>query len=449
MNPGAAASFGGASYNARVPARELPEPRIVPRSEHSLSRKKLHDNALKVLNRLHRSGFLGFLVGGSVRDHLLERRPKDYDVATDARPPQIRRLFRNSRIIGRRFRLAHIYFREGIIEASTFRRNPDPEAQRGDPGELLITDDNTYGSPAEDAFRRDFTVNALFYNIADFSVIDYVGGIEDLEAGVMRVIGDPDLRFREDPVRMTRACEMAARLGFTIEPATQEGIVRHAAEIHKAAPARLAEEIGQIFRCGEAARATQWMQELGLLTALLPELQAVFEARRRGLGDFSKVIELLDRKSRKGEPPSEIGLYSCLLLPAIVVAHPEALDPEARSRAVREGIMEIASPVFRRLSLAKHKVEQVAQTVMALRKLSRGGLKTPERVRFSHRSYFPDALLVYEAWVEALGADPAELRRWRRVAKARSDAAPRSTKRPPRRRRRRRRRPRRKGPKAS
>jgi poly(A) polymerase len=400
----------------------------------------VHENALKVLGRLDRSGFLGYLVGGSVRDHLLGRAPKDYDVATDARPPQIRRVFRNSRIIGRRFRLAHIYFREGIIEAATFRRDPDPEAQRGAPGDVLITDDNTFGSPGEDAFRRDFTVNALFYNNADTSVIDYVGGIEDLEAGVMRVIGDPDLRFREDPVRMTRACEMAARLGFTIEEATQEGIVRHAADIHKAAPARLAEEIGQIFRCGEASRATQWMQELGLLGVLLPELHAVFEARRQNLGDFSKVIRLLDRKSAKGEPPSEIGLYASLLLAAITVAHPEAIKRSTNSRQVREEMAAITSPLFQRLSIAKHKVEQVVQTVMALRKLDAGGLGTPERVRFSHRPFFQDALLVYEAWIEATDADSAEFRKWRRVAKARAESTQPTDGRPPKRRRRRRRR---------
>ncbi|MFQ5527224.1 MAG: polynucleotide adenylyltransferase PcnB [Thermoanaerobaculia bacterium] len=420
--------------------RDYPEPLVIPRSGHQLSRSRIHQNALKVLNRLNRSGHRGFLVGGSVRDHLLGRQPKDYDIATDARPPQIRRLFRNSRIIGRRFRLAHIYFREGIIEVATFRRDPDPEAQRGSPGELLITDDNAFGTPAEDAFRRDFTVNALFYNIADFSVVDYVGGIADLEAGVIRVIGDPDLRFPEDPVRMTRACEMAARLGFTIDAATQEGIVRHAQQIHKAAPARLAEEIGQIYRCGEAARATQWMGELGLAEALFPELQAVFEARRLGLGDFSKVVQVLDRRAKTGDSVSEIGLYSCLLLPAIVVATPDAFSSTANGRAVRKSIVAIAGPLFSRLSLAKHKVEQVAQTVMALGRFERGGWRTRDRVRFARRPFFADALLVYQAWVESTGADPSELRQWRRVAKAHRDAVSESSERPPRRRRRRRRR---------
>jgi poly(A) polymerase len=190
-----------------------PEPRILSRPQHGLSRKAVQKSALKVLYRLSGSDHLAYLVGGAVRDLLLGHAPKDYDVATDARPQRIRRLFRNSRIIGRRFRLVHVYFRDGIIEVSTFRRSPDPQAQESDAGDLLITDDNVFGSPREDAFRRDFTINALFYDISNFSVIDYVGGIDDLEAGIVRVIGDPGVRFCEDPVRMMRACEYAGRLG--------------------------------------------------------------------------------------------------------------------------------------------------------------------------------------------------------------------------------------------
>lgn len=399
-------------------ARDYPEPRIVPRSDHQLSRSRIGTNALKVLNRLNHSGFRGYLVGGSVRDHLLDRVPKDYDVATDARPNQIRRVFRNSRIIGRRFRLAHIYFRGEIIEVATFRRDPDPEDQGGAPGDLLITDDNVFGSPAEDAFRRDFTVNALFYNIADFSVVDYVGGIDDLRAGVMRIIGDPDLRFQEDPVRMTRACEMAARLDFTIEAATQEGILRHAGEIHKAAPARLAEEIGQIFRCGAAAKAMQWMQELGLAEILFPELQAIFEARRAGLGDFSELVRMLDRKAANGDEVSEIGLYSCLLLPAVLVENPRAMRGDQNPHELRDSIARLAEPMFLRLSIAKHKAEHVAHTLGALSKLDRGDWSMRERIRFANRPYFADALLAYEGWIAATGARPAELREWKRVARA-------------------------------
>src|SRR5512141_1491471 len=205
------------------------EPRIVSRAEHSLSRRDVDPDALKVLYRLRQFDYAAYLVGGSVRDLLLGRRPKDFDIGTSAHPYQIKKLFRNCWIIGRRFRLAHVRFGTKVIEVATFRRQvaegeevvqdgvpaPDPS----DPtGALLIHRDNTFGTPEEDAFRRDFTVNALFYDIASFAVIDYVGGLDDLRAGIIRCIGDPDVRFVEDPVRMMRAIAMAARLDFNIDP---------------------------------------------------------------------------------------------------------------------------------------------------------------------------------------------------------------------------------------
>src|SRR5204863_4964082 len=221
---------------------DLPEPRILARSEHPVSRSLIDKNALKVLYRLQSAGYKAYLVGGGVRDLMLGRKPKDFDVATDARPNEIRRVFRNARIIGRRFRLAHVLFAEGVVEVSTFRRiplagevpTPDPTTGEGAPRDLLITSDNTFGNPREDAFRRDFTVNALFYNIADFSVIDYTGGVDDLQRHLIRAIGDPDVRFQEDPVRMLRACEFAARLGFGIEHGSQEAIERQKGELRKA-----------------------------------------------------------------------------------------------------------------------------------------------------------------------------------------------------------------------
>ncbi len=218
-----------------TPTTEYLSPKVLARPEHQLSRGNLSAEALKVLYRLHRSGYAAYLVGGSVRDLLLGNRPKDFDVATNARPQEIRRLFRNSRIIGRRFRLVHVFFRAGIVEVATFRASPEPPESPNDWEEGAAeeaeentttdrpqpaTDDVVFGTPAEDARRRDFTVNALFYNIADFSIIDHVGGIEDLERGVIRTIGDPDQRFIEDPVRMMRALEYSVRLGFEIDPRT-------------------------------------------------------------------------------------------------------------------------------------------------------------------------------------------------------------------------------------
>src|SRR6188474_2315062 len=206
----------------------MTEPVIVPRAEHPISRRDIDPDALKVLYRLNESGAVAYLVGGSVRDLLLSRRPKDFDVGTSAHPYQVKKLFRNCWIIGRRFRPAHVKFGPKVIEVATFRRQvavgeevvqdgvpaPDPTTPEG---EQLIHHDNTFGTPEEDAFRRDFTINALAYDIATFSVIDYVGGLEDLRAGLVRAIGDPEVRFREDPVRMMRAVALAARLEFRID----------------------------------------------------------------------------------------------------------------------------------------------------------------------------------------------------------------------------------------
>src|SRR5436309_9067916 len=204
-------------------------PRVIPRAEHPISRRDIDPDALKVLYRLRQFNHIAYLVGGSVRDLLLARRPKDFDIGTSAHPYQVKKLFRNCWIIGRRFRLAHVRFGQKIIEVATFRRQVEPGeevVQDGVPapdpttpqGEQLIHHDNTFGTPEEDAFRRDFTINALFYDIATFSIIDYVGGLDDVRAGIVRSIGDPSVRVLEDPVRMMRAVALASRLGFAIDP---------------------------------------------------------------------------------------------------------------------------------------------------------------------------------------------------------------------------------------
>ncbi|HEX6159851.1 MAG TPA: polynucleotide adenylyltransferase PcnB, partial [Thermoanaerobaculia bacterium] len=253
---------------------------VIDRGEHPISRRSIPENVLKVLYRLHRSGYRAYLCGGSVRDLLMGRLPKDFDVATDAHPNEVRRLFRNSRIIGRRFRLVHIIFQDQIVEVATFRREPERTQQDEESEEFLITDDNTFGSPLQDARRRDFTINALFYNIADFTVIDYVGGIDDLASGRVHIIGDPDVRFREDPVRMMRAIEFASRLGFEIERETYAAILRHRADILKASPPRVSEEILELLRRGWSRGAFRLMVDTALLEPLLPEIFHAIEADR-------------------------------------------------------------------------------------------------------------------------------------------------------------------------
>ena len=233
-----------------------PTPRIIPRDQHNVSRKDISPNALRVLYRLRDAGFGGYLVGGAVRDLLVGGHPKDFDVATDATPEEVRALFRNCRLIGRRFRLAHVVFGREIIEVATFRANVDDgsgDRETHEGGRLLR--DNVYGTIEDDAVRRDFTANALYYAIEDFSVRDYTGGFEDVQNRLMRLIGDPETRYREDPVRMLRAVRLSAKLGFEIEAATAAPIPVLAPLLAESAPARLFEECLKLFLSGHAVQS--------------------------------------------------------------------------------------------------------------------------------------------------------------------------------------------------
>ena len=214
-------------------------PTVYKRADHCVSRKNIDPDALKVLYRLSNLGYTAYLVGGGVRDLLMGRKPKDFDVGTSAKPNEVKRAFRNCFLIGRRFRLAHVRFGDKVIETATFRRNAQTVCEIIEHAAEGPMEDNTFGTPETDAYRRDFTVNGLFYNIEDFSVIDWVGGMKDIEGKVIRSIGDPNIRFREDPVRMMRAVKFAARLGFTIERKTLAAMKRHHACILTAAVPRV------------------------------------------------------------------------------------------------------------------------------------------------------------------------------------------------------------------
>jgi poly(A) polymerase len=270
-----------------------------------IARELIDADAEKVVRRLARHGYQAYLVGGCVRDLLLDRTPKDFDVATSATPKETKQLFRNCRIIGRRFRLCHIFFGPKIIETSTFRANPRRD-ETGDSDELLIRHDNVFGTDTEDAQRRDFTINGLFYDVEDERVIDHVGGLDDLDTRVVRTIGDPDIRFREDPVRMLRAIKFAARLDFAIEPATYRAICRHRSEITKCAPPRVVEELYRLLRGGAARRSMELLLETGIAATLSPALAAM-------LGD--------ERHASSGHDPREL---------AADIDAPE-LDPEEAS----------------------------------------------------------------------------------------------------------------------
>ena len=239
----------------------------------SLDRAAIDSDADRVVRKLTRAGYKAYLVGGCVRDILVGRTPKDFDVATSATPNEIKSTFRNSRIIGRRFRLAHVFFGSKIIETSTFRANPRDEADH----DLLIRRDNVFGTETDDARRRDFTINGLFYDVEREEVIDHVAGLPDLDAKLIRTIGDPDVRFQEDPVRMLRAIKFAARLDFGFEPATWRALLRWRGEISKCAPPRLLEEIHRLMRGGAARRSFELLVETGVLAVLSPYLAGLLE----------------------------------------------------------------------------------------------------------------------------------------------------------------------------
>ena len=303
---------------------------IITRQEHGISRKLMNPNALRVLYRLKDNGFVAYLVGGCVRDLLLGREPKDFDVVTNATPGEVKRMFRSCRLVGRRFRLAHIHFQEEIIEVATFRSQasdePEPgavETRRGEnrqrhPHTLkdddgMILRDNVFGTPEEDALRRDFTVNALAYDIADFSIIDYVGGLADLGAGIIRTIGDPAVRFQEDPVRMLRAVRFAAQLGFTMEEETRKALVAAADTIVRAAPARLYEEMLKILLSGEGVKCCDLLRQTGLFAALFPVFSAWLDAESAGFPHtrFGEMLTCVDSRVQQGDkisPPLLLAL---------------------------------------------------------------------------------------------------------------------------------------------
>jgi len=299
----------------------LPGATIVPRSEHAVSRSQISANALKVLYRLKKAGFAAYVVGGGVRDLLLGLDPKDFDIVTDAHPEEVRRLFRNSRMIGRRFRLVHVRFGHEIIEVATFRSSADgDDADREHHAESgRILRDNVYGTIDEDIWRRDFTVNALYYNIADFSVWDYTTGFEDVRSGTLRLIGDPATRYREDPVRMLRAVRLAAKLSFGIADETAEPIREHAALLEDVPPARLFDEVLKLFLSGHAEKSFELLEKYGLFRYLFPATAHILSGPEgkdaRAL--ISRGLANTDARIVKDMPVTPMFLFAIMLWPAI------------------------------------------------------------------------------------------------------------------------------------
>jgi poly(A) polymerase len=398
------------------------QPVVVPRAEHPISRRDIDPDALKVLYRLKEHDYLAYLVGGSVRDLLLGRHPKDFDIGTSAHPYEVKRLFRNCWIIGRRFRLAHVKFGTKTIEVATFRKQIVPTGHASDPDTVLdppdmpppvadvndihahdrlIHRDNTFGTPEEDAFRRDFTVNALFYDIATFSIIDYVDGLRDIRDRVIRCIGDPDERFREDPVRMLRAIALAARLDFTIDPPILDAIRRHRTEIARAAPPRMLEEYYKILRGGASARAFRALAEVGLLEAVTPDLD-------RGAGDrLWQSLAALDRY-RSGFPTAPDALTNVILLGSLLV--PAGLAAP-RPLPFYEDDRRSTPPPLGAFPVARRDLERLQQILALQRRLLDPNASLRARRGLLHRSIFGDAL----TWLEIHGDAADTVAQWREL----------------------------------
>lgn len=413
------------------------EPTVVPRSEHGLSRRDIDPDALKVLYRLHEHHYVAYLVGGSVRDLLLHKRPKDFDIGTSAHPHQVKKLFRNCWIIGRRFRLAHVKFGTKTIEVATFRRQvaasevieadsalaahagaepeqpladgrephgEEPEPRRRRAEDHLIQRDNAYGTPEEDAFRRDFTVNALFYDIGTFSIIDYTGGLDDLDRRLIRCIGEPEVRFLEDPVRMLRAVVLAARLEFTIDEHSLDAIARHKHEIARSAPPRLLEEYFKILRSGHAAEAFRQLHETGLLREITPELDDAPEA-------FWQAVEMIDRYRRQfaGAPDSLTNaiLAGTLLQPLGLIGRRTRFHADPLERRIELGLLPIARKDVERLQQIFAIMPRVLDTQAPFR-AQRGLL---------HRSSLDEAL----TWLEIHDERPDVLAHWKELKAERGE----------------------------
>jgi len=348
--------------------QEAPIPgsfRIIPRAEHAISRKSISAGALRVLYRLHEAGHRACLVGGAVRDLLLGGHPKDFDVATDATPEQVRALFRNCRLIGRRFRLAHVVFGREIVEVATFRGSSDDGSGDRHLVDGRLVRDNVYGTIEEDAVRRDFTVNALYYDISDFSVLDSVGGMEDLQHRVLRLIGDPEQRYREDPVRMLRAARLAAKLGFTIEAATAAPFAALGSLLAEAPPARLFDESLKLFLSGHGLASFRSLEQHGLLEHVFPAT-----ARVLAQGDaaaFRRLVEQTlantDARVREDKPVTPAFLFAALLWEPVRRAAQAAIEggadagaawSHATERVLREQAQRVAVP--RRFTIAVEEI---------------------------------------------------------------------------------------------
>nr|WP_205402605.1 MULTISPECIES: polynucleotide adenylyltransferase PcnB [Serratia] len=430
---------------------------VIPRDQHAISRKDISENALKVLYRLNKSGYEAYLVGGGVRDLLLGKKPKDFDITTNATPEQVRKLFRNCRLVGRRFRLAHVMFGPEIIEVATFRghheqsqesdKNSSQQAQNG-----MLLRDNIFGTIEDDAQRRDFTINSLYYGVADFALRDYVGGLRDLQQGVIRLIGDPETRYREDPVRMLRAVRFAAKLDMTISEETAEPIPRLASLLHEIPPARLFEEALKLLQTGYGYQTYLKLCEYQLFQPLFPLIARNFTPNHDTPMEriLEQVLKNTDHRLQNDKRVNPAFLFAAMLwypllehaqklaqesglayYDAFALAMNDVLDEECRSLAIPKRITTLVRDIWQlqlRLSrrqgkrahkLMEHPKFRAAYDLLALRAEVENN---PEMLRLAE---WWDEFQVATAarqknMLSTLGEDPAPRRARQRRPRRRS-----------------------------
>ena len=420
--------------SAPPPPEPSPVPRILREDEHPLRRDQICREALKVMDRLHNAGYKAYLCGGGVRDLLLGRQPKDFDVVTDARPEQIKRVVRNTRIIGRRFRLAHCIFGDVIIETATFRAlldTPPPDAENvpvptrrrddiPDPtfatrGGVIVRD-NVYGTPSEDARRRDFTVNGLFYDPSDGTIIDYVGGLDDLHARILRVIGDPAVRYHEDPVRMLRAIRIASQLDFEIEPAAREAIIQLAGELRNASRERMHEEMLKVMNCGASLFVFDRSWRKGLFQVIYPTLSRWLETPQgdaKGTPWVRKAFHQFDVWKKAGLKPMPALQYS-LLFGALI--EQRAAENEAAGAAPYVAAEQAVDATIRDAANLPQLPKAImfdAERILGLQvQLKKAGPQSKYATRVRNRRGFNEALIYLKF---AASLDPLRkplLQRW-------------------------------------
>ena len=393
------------------------EPVVLKRPEHNVSRQNISSAAIKVLYRLKDEGYTAYIAGGGVRDLLLKRQPKDFDIATDATPEQIRKMFRNCRLIGRRFRLAHILFRGEVIETATFRAPvPVNEEAHGENTfrtgeEGMVMRDNVFGTPEQDALRRDFTINALFYSIADFSIIDYAGGLEDLKKKTVRVIGDPDTRFTEDPVRMIRAARFAGTLGFEIEKEAYDSICRNKEKLALAAPSRMYEEVQKLFFCGHAKQVFQWLEQTDLLHPMFHDFSHWIDEDKARHDWVIQTLEQMDRWRK-----ANLRVHPALLFALLFGEYHEFLAQQlidtgtAPHDAAREAVHKHLQGMCTNVRVPKQVIYQVSDIMSNQLRLQQTKGRRPQR--FLHHKGFLDAFLYFKVSSKAHARDEELLAFW-------------------------------------